>query len=244
MAKNEKPRYNKRDRVNNATEDILKYIKPGDVVNQDGKAKWWEIFLKIGYCAIRRHQKKLFGKNSNWRDTHTMLYLDKYNTFSVEPPKATKKPLKEYCLSNMSIYRLELISLTPQHIEEMDKVTDDIVGEDYDYGQLMDIAINQILGFKNKRELTIFDFGRKKKVCSVGVRIAFEKLYENLLKTPQSPQGKWLFHDLNKDKWSQKEVDRYTGTDIELTAPAHFANSDYFCFEFKLIARFKDGKKI
>ena len=232
--------YNDRTKVDTAVEEILKLIKPGDVVNQEGRAKWWEIWLKIAYWGIRRHQKKLFGKHANWRDTHTMLYLDKNNTFSVELPKATKKTLREYCLSNLSIYRLTKVAINDYKVD-LDMITDGMVGVEYDIGQLLDIALNGILGFGNLRLLKIFDFGRKKKVCSVGVRVAYEKLYLDKIKKPGDREGKWLFYSLNPDKWTEEEIQNYRGTDIEATTPAHFANSNYINFEFDLIARFNNG---
>jgi hypothetical protein len=236
--------YKDRKLVNSAFEAILKLIKPGDVVNQVGEHKWWQFWLAITHAGIQWHQKKLFGKKSNWKDTHTMLYLDQDNTFSVELPRATMKPLREYCLSNLSIYRLCLTELTPDFVDTLKNAAMKIVGEDYDIGQLLDIAINDILGYDHLRRLKVFDFGRKKKVCSVGVRVAFEYLYKSKIKTESSRPGKWLFYELNPEKWQQKEIQKYQGTDVEATSPAHFANSDYFCHEFELIARFKGGKQM
>jgi len=236
--------YRERKSVNSACEAILKLIKPGDVVNQVGKHSWWQFWLAITYGAIRWHQKKLFGKDSNWKDTHTMLYLDEENTFSVELPKATMKPLQEYCLSSLSIYRLRLAELTQDFVETLRYAAKEMVGEDYDIGQLLDIAIYGLLGYDHQRPLPIFDFGRKKKVCSVGVRVAFEYLYKERIKTEDSRPGKWLFYALNPDKWPPEAIQNYKGTDVEATSPAHFANSDYFSYEFELIARFDNGKQV
>jgi len=120
----------------------------------------------------------------------------------------------------------------------------EIVGTDYDLGQLLDIAINDILGYEHQRRLTIFDFGRKKKVCSVGVRVVFEYLHQVKIETEDSPPGKWLFDKLNPKKWSEKDIQKFRGTDVEATAPAHFANSDYFQHEFELIAKFNNGVQV
>jgi len=236
--------YKDRKAVDAASQAILKLIKPGDVVNQVGRNKWWQLWLTITSTAIRCHQKKLFGKDSNWKDTHTMLYFDKNNTFSVEMPKATLKPLREYCLSTLSIYRLRLTELTPDYIKTLKAAAQRMVGQDYDVGQLLDIAIYGLLGYDNQRPLPIFDFGRRKKVCSVGVRAAFEYLYKKRIQTEDSPSGKWLFEALNPEKWPPETVRRYKGTDVEATSPAHFANSDYFFYEFELIARFDNGKQV
>jgi hypothetical protein len=238
------PDYKNRKLVNAASQAILKIIKPGDVVNQVGDRTWWQFWLAVTYTAIQWHQKKLFGKDANWKDTHTMLYFDKDNTFSVEMPKATLKPLREYCLSNLSIYRLRLKKLAPDLVKTLKTAAQRMVGEDYDIGQLLDIAINDLLGYDHQRPLTIFDFGRKRKVCSVGVRVAFEYLYKKRIKTESSRPGKWLFYKLNPKKWPPEAIKNYKGTDVEATSPAHFANSDYFSNEFELIARFENGKQV
>ncbi|MBN2030187.1 hypothetical protein JW824_08065 [bacterium] len=237
----EKDKYKDKKLVDSACDNILQVIKPGDVVNQVGDFKWYEFWLSMGSKSIQSHQKDLFGKNSNWKDDHTMMFFDKDNTLSVELPIATVKPLEKYCLSNLSIYRLRLIELKADHITTMRKSANDMLGTDYDIGQLLDIAINQILGYEHQRRLSIFDFGRKKKVCSVGVRVVFEHLYQQRIRTSDSDSGKWLFDKLNADKWPEKKVEQFNGTDVEATSPAHFANSDYFCNEFELIARFNNG---
>lgn len=235
---------NRRQLADSAYESILELIKPGDVVNQVGSHKWWEIWYAIAHWGIKTYQRILFGKKSNWHDTHTMLYLDKDNTFSVELPRATMKPLREYCLSNMSIYRLRLTDLNKELTDAMKAHAEPMVGEGYDIGQLVDIAIHELLEYEDERYLRFFDFGRKKKVCSVGVRAVFEKLYQSHIKTKETTHEKWLFYELNPEKWSQKEIEKYRGTHVERTSPAHFANSDYFCNEFELIARFEGGKQV
>ncbi len=238
------PKYKNKQKVDAACAAIMQVAKPGDVINQRNfEHHWWEIWLPLVVTAIRWYQRDLFGKQSNWKDTHTMLFFDQDHTFSVELPKATFKPLSHYCLSDLSIYRLKLIELNQEHITEMREVAEDLKGEDYDIGQLLDIAINSIMGYKFRMKYKWFDFGKKKKVCSVGVRVPFEKLYQNKIRTKSPEQQKWLFYQLNPDKWPQKKVQEYTGTDIEMTTPAHFANSDYFLYEFELVAKFKDGRQ-
>lgn len=238
------PNYRDRKLVNSAYESILKVIRPGDVVAQVGTHRWWQLSALITHLAIQYYQRRLLGSDSNWHDTHVMLYLDENNTFSIEMPRATLKPLREYCLSNLSIYRLRLPELTPDFIETMKNTTNEMVGEYYDVGQALDIAINGILGYTHQRRLKIFDLGRERKVCSVGVRVAFEYLYKSCIKIENSKSGKWLFQELNPGKFPEKITRNFTGTDVEVTAPAHFANSDYFFHEFDLIAKFDGGKQV
>jgi len=232
--------------VRSSYEEILKVIRPGDVVNQDNATPWYELWSVVGHWAIRRYQRHLFGKAANWRDTHTMIFFDEWATFSVELPKARIKPLHDYCLSNMSIYRFQLTELTKEHLEIMMEAADQMIGTGYDIGQLLDIGLRGLLGYDQDRPLQLFDWGKKKKVCSVGVRICYEYLYQKAIKpaVPNPRPGKWLFYALNPAKWPPDKVAAYHGTDVEATAPAHFANSDYFQNEFELVARFKDGQRV
>ncbi|MBN2090806.1 hypothetical protein JW964_14430 [candidate division KSB1 bacterium] len=237
-------KYANRQLINNTSETILKIIKPGDVITQAGKSPWWQFWRLAVYWSIRFYQYKLFGRHANMRDVHAMIFLDEDNTFSVELPRATMKPLQEYCLTDFSIYRLQLKELNAHDIEVIKKTARNLVGQNYDLGQVLDIAINFLMGYEHQRKLKFFDLGARKKICSVGVRVLFEKLYQEKLKQPDAPDKKWLFETLNTEKWPQKIIQNYNGTDIEATSPAHFTNTDYFANEFKLIARFNGGKQV
>ena len=221
--------------VKKAVKNILKVIKPGDVVNTDGRGGG--LTLRIGYWGIRTHQKALF-KNGNWRDTHTTLFFSELDTFSVEPPRATYIPLKSYCMDNISIYRYTKREFIKNDITIMGKACDELYGTPYDFGQLLDIAVNAILGYDNVIKFNFFDFSKSQKVCSVGARIAYERLRKDI-----EPKMTRLFNKLNPEKWTEKQIRNFTKTDVEATSPAHFANSDYFDNEFKLVARFNYGKR-
>jgi len=83
------PHYNPEDpKIKKATRRILKVIRPGDVVNQKNTFPRWQIWMILPVRAIRRYQKKLFGKCSRYQDDHTMLFFDHHKTLSVEPPRA------------------------------------------------------------------------------------------------------------------------------------------------------------
>ncbi len=192
--------YSNRELVNTAYEKILKYIHPGDVVTSVGTHKWWEFWNGFIHYAIQWQHRRLFGRNSNYRSTHAMLYLDEKNTFSVEMPRAIFKSLKEYCFSEMFIYRLRLKELTATDIKILKEATTELIGQNYDIGQIMDIAINSLLGYGHQRRLKLFDLGMKKKVCSVGVRVALEYLYLKNIKKEDSRPGKWLFYEMNPHK--------------------------------------------
>jgi len=237
-------KYANRQLINSTTETILKILKPGDVITQPGKSPWWQFWRTAVYWSIRFYQVKLFGRHANTRDVHAMIFLDEDNTFSVELPRATMKPLQEYCLTEFSVYRFQLKALNADDLDTMKKTARNLVGQNYDLGQVLDIAINFLLGYEHQRRLKFFDLGARKKVCSVGVRVLFEKLNQEKLKNPNAADQKWLFETLNTEKWSLTLVQNYHGTDVEATAPAHFTNSDFFANEFKLMARFKDGRQV
>ena len=221
--------------------DRLKEIlKPGDVVNTIGHPKWFQVWFRVPCWAIQRHQRKLFGENSRWRDTHSMLYFSPDEIFSVEYPKAVMKPLHKLCQSDLTVYRYTEPDLV--NIDTLREGAMEMVGTKYDVGQLLDIAIFDLLGFENLRLLSIFDFGRKRKVCSVGVRAAFEYMWkERCWLEDIEKYQKLLFTHLDMNRWTPEEINEFRGVDVEATAPAHFANSEYFGDEFALVARFKDG---
>lgn len=234
----------KKDKKQKACSHILKVIKPGDVVNQITSYKPYQILMATGIKAIRKYQRHLFGNEANWKHDHCMLFFDKKFTLSLEPPKTIKKPLEKYCLNDISIYRLQKKTLGKSDIDLMRKGAEELVGTVYDVGQLLDIAINGLLGYEHSFKIKIFDFGKKRKVCSVGVRSVFEYLYQKKNKNTKNEKETWLFNTIDPQKWPKNIVKKYQGTDIDATTPAHFANYDYFDNEFKLIARFKNGIQI
>jgi len=234
----------KQSKIQTACKEILKDIQSGDIVVSVGKHRWWQFWLTIMHAAIHAHQRGLFGRQGNWQFTHAMLYFDAENTFSIEMPNATMKPLEKYCLHEFTIYRLKHVELNSDYLTILKKAALEMVGENYDMGQMLDMAINSVLGFDHIRKLKIFDFGRAKKICSVGVRTAFEYLYQRSIKSGPAEPSKWLFQELNPSKWKREDIRHYHGTDVEATAPAHFANSDYYADEFEKIASFNNGVRI
>ena len=66
-------------------------------------------------------------------------------------------------------YNQHIIS-TPQEREIFYKIFNELDGKKYDYGQLLSILLNEILDWSPIDYLPIFDFSRKRKVCSVMAR--------------------------------------------------------------------------
>ena len=80
-------------------------------------------------------------------------------------------------------------------------------------------------------------------MCSVGVRVIYEAVLQDILGRPAAGI-KFLFRNLNPKRWTQEQCREYRGTDVEMTSPAHFANSNFFGHEFKRVVRVKNGQFI
>jgi hypothetical protein len=232
-----------------ALANVQEFLKPGDVVNISGRDHWWEPWYVVANAGIRGNQKRIFGLQSNWHDTHSMLYLDPEHTLSVQPPRAKWRTPVDYCRERLSIWRFTKhgSKFADSDIQVMrDHAEAHLIGITYDVGQLLDILVNRILGYPNVLKYRIFDWGKNLKVCSVGVRVLFEKLRQ-VLDDKGQPSFKKLFRKLNPlASWPggvfpQSRIPDQYGVDVEATAPAHFANSRYFDNEFELIALFDDG---
>lgn len=235
-----------------ALAEVKSFLQAGDTVNTSGRAHWWEFWYRLSYRGIRSNQKRIFGPQSIWHDTHCMLYLDADRTLSVEPPKGRWLKVEDYCLDRLSIWRFQKhpVPFQPAEIRVMaDHAEKHLIGKVYDVGQLMDILINTILGYPNVLRYRCVDFGKKLKVCSVGVRVLYEALRKHLENSGQ-PAFPRLFQKINPlAPWPggifpQSRIPGKYGVDIEATAPAHFANSHYFDSEFRLVAIFDSGWRI
>lgn len=231
-----------------ALSKVTQYLLPGDVINLSGRSHLWEPWFMVANAGIRGNQKRIFGLQSNWHDTHCMLYLDPEHTLSVQPPRGVWRTPAEYCDERVSIWRFtKHRPFAPEEIAVMrDYAQEHLIGKFYDVGQLLDILINTILGYPNVLKYRVFDFGGNLKVCSVGVRVLYERLRQVLEENGADAYPR-LFRKLNPlapwpgGVFPQSRIPDKYGVDVESTAPAHFANSHYFDNEFKLVALFDDG---
>jgi len=255
-------------------DDVIAIIKAkaqeGDVINLDPAHPG--PIIGIGCALIRLAQRKLFGKSANWRDSHTMLYFtnesirryigsdakvktilakdsaNELQVFSVAPPKASFISIDVFALDTVSVYRYAPRTLAPRDIELMLQATLPLLLTDYDFGQLADIGMNEILGYPFENKVRLFDFGEKKKVCATGVAIVFQKWRKELEKEGITVQR--LFSKLDPEHWKGKdklvkEFLKYGhGWSIESTYPAQFANSDYYSGEFRLVLRIEKGRVV
>jgi hypothetical protein len=245
--------------VKSAMESIIPYLKPGDVINIGASVdKWSDIAHSFAFRLIINHQRYIFGYMSPHKDIHTALYLDKDNLCSVEPPRACFRHLRDWCLEELTILRYTKFEFRDEDIIAMRDIYKEIWGTKYAISQLLNIMINRIMGYPNQDKINFF---KKGIVCSVGVRTVLEKWRKiyNKNRPPETPKLPKLFrtisnristiegNHIHSEYFAEERTDGgepRSGVDIEMTSPAHFANSSFFDNEFKLIARFNNGKLI
>jgi hypothetical protein len=235
-----------------ARQEFVDKIKPflarSDVLNFDSQTAWWKFWYKIGYWGIRRHHKRLFGRLGRWRDTHSMLYLDDDHCYSLEPPKCRWWTLSDLHDTRLTVWRFTKRTFSDAEFQVMFEAAESMIGMKYDVGQLIDFMINEALGYENVLHYSIFDAGSSRKVCSVGVRVAYEQVRKQLEANGDTSM-KRLFSSFKDPAWAERPgiPDMNTqkrGVDVEATAPGHFANSHFFADEFSLIAEFDNGQQL
>lgn len=167
--------------------------------------------------------------------------------FSVEPPVATFVPVEDFVMDEITVYRYTYRPLTDADIELMLLATLSIIGTKYDYGQLLNIAANQLLGYKYEEKIKVFDFGAKRKVCSVGVAVVYQKWRKVLeARGVQIPR---LFSQLNANAWSKDFVEEFKKNghhwNVENTYPAMFGlTHTHFNNEFMPVLKTNAGRLI
>jgi len=220
-------------------EKVKKLIRPGDVINTIGKNVWYKPWTWIPNKGIALYQRWLFGKGSNYKDTHSTMYFGDDKVFSTTYPKAVWENLEQRVDMKFTIYRYSKKEYTDKHIEIMYNVAKDLIGMDYDVGDLFDFMICGLLGYDSVRKVRLFEFSRRKLVCSTSIRTIQEKLRKTL-ENKEDFSFKRLFNLLNPDKWNQKKIKKFVRTDVEMTTPAHYANSKWFDGEFVRVCGWQD----
>lgn len=184
--------------------------KPGDVILTESHPGWFNFLGRLARWGIQRHQKKLGLKG--WRFTHCMMFFDENQTFSVTYPKAKWEKWGHIKGQDYAIFRMKGVEFVGRYMGVMYASAGQMVGTRYDIRQLLDIAINRILGYPRGHWLRIFDAGLARNVCSVGVRT----LHEALRKWSKEKFGHELFPRLFTIDGEKLHVER--------TAPAHYSN--------------------
>jgi hypothetical protein len=189
--------------------------QPGDVINTrpPERSTWWKILHpkeSIPAWGIQRYQRaEGFGE---WRDTHSMLFLDETHILSVTYPHTIWDTWEAVQQRLWTVYRPNF-ELDAQDLAAMRVAADAMIGRHYDVGQLLDIALNKILGYDVSVYRRFFDAGAKLMVCSVGVRTCFD--YARKAKEGEGlpPPFEVLFEKDGKK------------LNVERTCPANYANT-------------------
>jgi hypothetical protein len=187
--------------------------RPGDVINtQPGRLHWLQHPLEAAAArGIQTYQKSL--GLTGWPDTHTMLYFGPLTILSVTTPEAKWERWSDVRRRRWFAYR-PAFAMTDQHLLWLFAAARAMIGTDYDEGQLLDIALNMILGYDVDVYRPVFDAGPHLRVCSVGVRTCFDharKMSERAGTAP--PFDGNLFMAPNGKKWH-----------VETTPPALFSS--------------------
>jgi len=223
----------------NTLQRVRKIIRPGDVINTIGENIWYKPVTWVPNLGIQLYQRWVFGSSAMFRDTHTTMYFGDDEVFSTTFPRVKWETLEQRIRMKFTLYRYAWATYTDKHIEIMRSVAKDLIGSDYDVGDLFDIMVCKILGYDSVRRVRLFEFSRKQLVCSTSVRTIQEKLRKTLEREDDF-SFKRLFNSLNPDKWTPKQVERFTQTDVEMTTPAHYANSAWYSGEFERVCGWQD----
>jgi len=224
----------------NKLERVRSIIQPGDVINNEGAdCIWYKPFNCLLTKTIQFYQKRIFGYDADNRSTHSSIYFAEDKVFSARTPRTLWESLQERVDTKFVIYRYTPIAYTDKHLDIMYNTALEMLHLPYDVGDLLDIMISTILGYDNVRRIRWFEFSKRYTVCSTAVRTIQEKLRKSL-----EAEGDFsiqrLFDKLNPAKWKEQKLEKFIRTDVEMTTPAHYANSEYFSGEFKLICHWRE----
>jgi len=204
---------------------IIELMRPGDVILIDGSVKWYRIFMKFVHFMIRLYQKRLFGKKSAYRDTHAILYIFPGHIFSQDFPVGKWEKIEDVLKQKFTVYRNRWVDYE-KFKYELHEIALEIIGRPYDVGDLLDFLISGILGYTKKRKIRFFEFSRRHMTCSVAVRTILERLRKD-----------------EELKGNSTIAKLFPGLAVEMTTPAHFANSEFYRCEFKKIISWKEVRK-
>lgn len=188
--------------------------RPGDIINtrpELGPIRFSLLHPKsIPGWAIQRHQRKRGFADP--LDTHTMVYLGPERIFSVTWPRTRWEKWVDVRERLWACFRPEF-PLDATDLLSLEEAAAQMIGTHYDIGQLLDIALNRILGYSWDRYRVFFDGGLGQRVCSVGARTLYEHARKRKEALGQAPPFDVLF-SVDGIKLS-----------VERTTPADFANT-------------------
>lgn len=150
-------------------------LNPGEVIVLEGRAKWWQLHLKLVQAVIRHYQKDKWGRN--YRGTHVMLavndsreYPYRMQLFEQAYPRAKFTDLRDIQDATYAVcmWKHNTSEFTCSLNDCLMDGCKDYLGKGYDIGDLADFAFSGwALGLWNRviRILGAKGFG----VCSTVV---------------------------------------------------------------------------
>lgn len=212
------------NRQRQVLQEVSETLQPGDVINYEARGKGF--IMKFIYRQFRRAQRKKFGKNSRYRDIHSVLVLasenvrkriggpwyNKTTVLSVTVPKAIVEPLRiGKRTKKVTVCRLKGAGdgFSDEWLKTMREAAKSLVGTEYDYGQILAIKL-KLQGWP-KWIANFFDMGKKRTVCSGGVQYCLLKAWERY-----------------SELWEEKPCDiprPLNGREPNSIYPAHFVNN-------------------
>ena len=274
MSYNSKMKKLKKDKifVKECQDNILKIIKPGDVILEKGHYGLSDFYLAVPFYFIKLEAKRLYGKKAIVDDIHIVRFLSPDKILNVTPPVAKWSTIENICLEDITIYTSTEYQYTDKDIKiiidgmeaEHEYIDDNgisykmkLIGSKYGIGDLFDFLVNGLGGYENKRKISFFDTTKNTKVCSTGIGIseAYLRHYKEQFYKNELIPKRWFSEIICEQKFYDENPKRAKliindwnknnkRLDNEMYRPSTFANSVYYRNEFKKILRMSLGKII
>jgi hypothetical protein len=181
-------------------------VPKGTVMNFYGEKP--NLLSRIVYWQIRSYQRRKYPNSPRTGAIHSMIHLGGGKYLSVESPKAKIVEPEIRPDHKYTFWKYQSVDrFTEAAWAAFDQTVNEMNGTPYDYGQLLDILLKQLFSDFIPHKLSIFDFSRRRKVCSVAVHACLLAAYKQTDRTVEGPLGRQY---------------------VEETCPADFENDDTF----------------
>ncbi|MBI5059559.1 hypothetical protein HZB60_07265 [candidate division KSB1 bacterium] len=177
-------------------------LPKGTICNTYGDGSHAFYLKKIIYPKIQHYQRRKYpaaGDIPALKAVHSIIHLGGNQWLSCQAPKAKRITLELLPDRRYSFHRYKHIDrfgpVNSPAWAAFDQAVRAIDGTDYDYGQLVDIMLRQVLGFPFLKKLSIFDLGRRQKVCSVACHTILLKAYKASGEGYPGPLGRQYVED-------------------------------------------------
>lgn len=181
-------------------------VPKGTVMNFYGEQP--SLISRVVYWQIRSYQRRKYPSSPRTEAIHSMIHLGGGKYLSVESPRAMILEPEILPDRKYTFWKYKLVDrLDAAAWAAFDKTVNELNGTPYDYGQMLDILLKQLFSDFVPHKLSIFDFSRRRKVCSVAVHTCLLTAYRATDRSFEGPLGRQY---------------------VEETCPADFENHDTF----------------